>query len=112
MRAFLAPPKARPGTRVGATYVLPPTALSVEDTEDVKTQLTLQAKAGFGTPPPPYAAWKLVDGALHVPRFYGLGRFGPAEVDERVDGEALSDDVTFAGTLTPVQEKVTQVMFA
>ena len=64
---------------MGATYVLPSSALSAEDVEDAKTQRTLQAKAGFGAPPPPYAAWKMVGSELHVPRFYGLGRFGPAE---------------------------------
>jgi superfamily II DNA or RNA helicase len=112
MRAFLAPRGTRPGTRVGATYVLPASALSAEDAEDVKAQLTLQAKAGFGAPPPPYVAWKAVGDELHVPRFYGLERFGPAETDERVDGEALGEHVRFAGTLTPVQEKVTAAMFS
>jgi superfamily II DNA or RNA helicase len=43
---------------------------------------------------------------LHVPRFYGLERFGDAEIDERTEGDEIK--VEFNGTLTPIQERAIQ----
>lgn len=103
MRPFLARPSPRPGTRVAAHYTIPLSNLSPEDLEDEKKRLTLQAKTSFGAPPPPFDAWRVADGVLEMPRFYGLQRYGPAETDGRVDGTPI--DLTFVGQLTPVQTR-------
>ena len=105
MRAFLAARPPRAGSRVGATYAVPLASLGEQELEDEKARLTLQARSSFGAPPPPFCAWSIEEGTLHVPRFYGLERFGAAEVDERVDGEPIS--LTFAGTPTDVQRPPT-----
>jgi superfamily II DNA or RNA helicase len=108
MRAFLVPStRRRPGSRVGATYSLPADAL---DLEEETRRLTLQARCTFGAPPPPFCAYHLDDDRrLHMPRFYGLERFGEAEVDERVDGEPIA--LAFGGTLTPVQREAKRCAF-
>ena len=112
----------RPGSRVEKTYSLPLASLGTEEAEDVKRSLTLQARAPFGAAPPPFRAWSVqeegtpaADGAaggprLHMPRFYGLTRFGPAESDGRSVGEA-APALAFTGTLTEVQERATEAAF-
>ena len=105
MRAFLAARPPRAGTRVGATYAIPLSSLTEHELEDEKKHLTLQARCTFGAPPPPFCAYRVAEGALHVPRFYGLARYGPAEADDRVDGEPI--DMTFVGTPTAVQARAT-----
>ena len=108
MRAFLSPQTRRTGTRVDATYSLPLATLSPQEREAECTRLTLQARCTFGTPPPPFAAWFEHDGRLHMPRFYGLDRFGAAEHDDRVDGDSI--DIVFVGTPTPVQVRATDAI--
>lgn len=111
MRAFLATGRARAGSRVGATYTVPVAALGEAERDDEQTHLTLQARSSFGQPPPPFCAWSVSeDGSLlHVPRFYGLARFGPAEADDRVDGDPVA--LRFEGTLTEVQERASAAIF-
>ena len=99
----MAPSKTRAGSVVGATYDVPLSSLSATELEDEKEKLTMQPRAGFGVPPPAFPAFTVDDQYLRVPRFYGLERFGPAERDERVDGESI--DIAFSGTLRPVQEE-------
>lgn len=94
---------------MGAMYSLPVSGLGTEELEEEKERLTLQAKAAFGAPPPAYLAWSEGDGMLHVPRFYGLERYGPAERDERVEGEEIR--ISFVGKLTPIQERATSSVF-
>ena len=108
MRAFLAPARPRAGTRVGATYRVPLAGIGEEELKDEQERLTLHPKVSFGAPPPPTLAYELRDGYLHVPRFYGLERYGPAEVDERVEGDAIS--LSFTGTLTEVQARAWEVV--
>lgn len=109
-----------PGSKIGSTYMIPCSALSKGDFEDELKTLTLQAKCTFGVPPPPHKAWNLdEEGNLHVPRFYGLDRFGRAEKDERTIGDVMqraahvSEDeepsTGFVGTLTPVQVRAKTV---
>lgn len=108
MRAFLVP-NTRAGTKVGATYSIPIDGMGTEELEDEKNRLTLQAKTNFGPPAPPFKVYRIVDGCLEVPRYYGLQRFGPAETDERVHGEAV--EISFAGTLRDVQKKAMCAIF-
>lgn len=110
MRAFLAAAPPRRGSRVGATYSLPLDALGEAELADERARLTLQAKCSFGAPPPPFAAWREEGGRLHVPRFYGLERFGPAEADDRVDGAPAN--LTFVGTPTEVQARAWEAVSA
>lgn len=109
MRAFLAPSRQRHGSRVGATYSVPLTSIGPQELEDEKERLTLQARTSFGAPPPPFVAWRIAEDALHVPRFYGLDRFGPAEHDDRLDGDPI--DLTFSGVPTEVQQRATDAIF-
>ena len=109
MRAFLASRRPRAGSRVGATYSLPLASVREKELEDEKERLTLQARSGFGAPPPPFVGWRVEGDTLHVPRFYGLDRFGPAEHDDRVDGDPI--DLVFVGTPTPVQARATSAIF-
>jgi superfamily II DNA or RNA helicase len=105
MRPFLAATPARRGTVIGESYSLPLGALSAEDIEEEKKRLTLQARTSFGAPPPPFAAWYVHQERFHVPRFYGLARYGPAETDRRVLGDPI--DITFTGTLKDLQVRAT-----
>lgn len=112
MRAFLArPTSARPGSVVGTTYSLPLSSVGEERVvEEEKRRLTLQARSSFGRPPPAFEAWSVTDdGILHVPRFYGLSRFGPAETDARVEGDPVS--LRFVGTPTAHQARAAEVVF-
>lgn len=106
MRAFMIS-RVREGAAVGATYAMPRSLISDLDKEC--STLTVQARCSFGVPPPPFKAFTLTDTHLHVPRFYGLDHFGPAEFDQRTDGTPV--DLRFEGTLTPLQEKATEVAF-
>lgn len=100
---------SRTGSRIGATYSIPVASMGDMELDDEKRMLTLQAKCSFGTPPPPFPAWSVEDGIFHVPRFYGLQRFGPAEHDDRTMG--LPIDIHFVGTLKPVQVKAEETLF-
>lgn len=101
IRAFLPAQKARSGSRVASTYSVPVSSLNSKDVEAHQKYLTLQARCSFGAPPPAFEAWSIVDGVLHVPRFYGMHRFGPAETDDRVEGDAIN--ISFQGQLNEVQ---------
>lgn len=111
MRAFLTARAPRRGTRVAARYSVRLDCLGREELEDEKAKLTLQPRGSFGTPPPPFEAWEVDEaaGLFHCPRFYGFQRFGLPEVDDRVDGAPI--DLTFAGTLTPVQQRASEAIF-
>lgn len=102
MQAFMTQ-KARPGSRVGATYSLPLSSLSPMELEAEKMRLTMQPRSTYGPAPTSFDVYSVDNGRLTVPRFYGLERFGPAETDERCEGEALSSGTAFHGDLTEVQ---------
>ena len=100
---FVYQTKQRKGSVIANTFSLPISSLTNEELEDEKKKLTLQAKVGFGVPPPPYEAFYIKNDILHVPRFYGLERFGGAEKDERTLGDEIN--VEFKGSLTAIQER-------
>lgn len=109
MRRFMQP-RVRTGTIIGETYSLPLEALGPEDLEDEKQRLTLQQKSTFGSTMPPFEVYRVTpDNRLHVPRFYGITRFGPAESDTRTQGNAI--DVVFSGSLTEVQRRASDTAF-
>ena len=99
----------RRGSRVGATYSLPLATFGEEELDAVKTRLTMQPRASFSAPPPPFRAWSVTETELHVPRFYGLAQFGVPEFDDRVLGEAVT--LSFEGSLTEVQQNATSAIF-
>lgn len=111
MHAYLIPRAHTPraGSRVAETYSVPITSLSADEIVAEREALTLQARGSYGASPPPFSAWFEADGALHMPRFYALQRFGPAAVDARVDGTPI--DVRFVGELTEVQARATCAVF-
>ena len=108
MRAFLVP-NARPGSRMDSMYSLPIYGMGAEELEDEKRRLTLQGKTNFGPPLAPFKVYKVEDGRLYVPRFYGLQRFGPPETDVCCEGEKI--DITFVGELRDVQERAMTTLF-
>ena len=90
MRAFItAGSRKRIGARIGAYYSIPKDTLDEESLQKERDRLTLQPRASFGKPPPAFAVYREDDTYIHVPRFYGLDRFGDAEIDERVDGDDI-----------------------
>ena len=110
MRAFITPASKYPGSRMGRTYSVPVQEMKGGELEEEKKVLTLQARSSYGPSPPPFEAWYIdEEGCFHVPRFYGMERFGVAETDERVDGEAIG--LTFQGDLTDVQKKASETVF-
>lgn len=109
MRAFTAT-RCRTGARVGALYTIDKTTLSEEYLHEERERLTLQPKASFGAPPPPFSVFVEDATTFSVPRFYGLDRFGDAEFDERVEGKNVS--LTFTGTLNEVQERAMTAVHA
>lgn len=108
MRAFLRV-QTRKGSVVAETYSLPTSSMGEAELEEEKRRLTLRARTSFGPPPPAFEGWFVdAEDRFHVPRFYGLDRFGPAAVDGRVEGDAI--DVAFEGALTDVQTRATRVV--
>jgi superfamily II DNA or RNA helicase len=106
---FVIQTKKRKGSVIGNTFSLPISSLTQEELQDEFKKLTLQAKVGFGVPPPPYEAYTITNDILHVPRFYGLERFGDAEIDQRSMGDLV--DLHFDGSMTQIQEKsITSIM--
>ena len=90
---------------MGGTYSIPMESLSTSDLEEEKKRLTLQPKTNFGPPSPPFEVFSVEEGRFHVPRFYGLERFGQAETDVRSEGEEAFATCPFEGTLTDVQSQ-------
>tara|TARA_A100001015_G_scaffold318856_1_gene440009 strand:- start:548 stop:1942 length:1395 start_codon:yes stop_codon:yes gene_type:complete len=95
--------KKRSGSVVSSTYSLPLSSMTAEELEDEKKKMTLQAKVGFGTPPPPFKAYFINEGRFHVPRFYGLERFGEPEIDNRTLGKEIQ--CQFEGSNTETQKR-------
>ena len=114
MRPFLAPSKRGPipGSVLSSTYSLPVSSLSEAEREMAKKNATLQAKAVFGKPPPPFTAWKEEEGRIHFPRFFGMKHFGSAEKDIRVGGNPASRLCTFHGDLSSLQEEASASVFS
>lgn len=103
MRAFMSRPVQDRGAVLNATYSLPLENMSPKQLEDEKQSLTMQPKSSFGPPPPPFNAWFVHNNRFHMPRFYGLEKFGNECTDERSVGSALPEGTAFSGTLTSVQ---------
>lgn len=98
------------GSCVGATYSIPLSSLSDTQVKDEKAALTMQAHGTYGSVRPvAFEVWYIQGGAIHLPRFYGLERYGRPEDDRRTLGAALSDN-TFEGTLSEVQERAKAVV--
>ena len=104
-----------PGSKVGKAYSLSVSSLSSAQHERERGALTIQASVGgYGPPPAPFCAYTEQDGRLLVPRFYGLERFGEAEVDERTLGCEIGATFTSEPSkrLTQVQEKAATQLLA
>lgn len=91
-------------TVLGSTYAIPLETLGTSLADEAREELTLCPRSSFGPPPPPVTAWFERDGHLHVPRFYGIERYGPPVVDLRSDGAELPA-LPFQATLTEVQTR-------
>ena len=112
MRAFIAShTRVRPGALVGAVYSIPKETLDATTLDEERARLTLQPRSSFGVPPPAFPVFTEDDTHLHVPRFYGIDRFGDAEFDERVDG-AVVHGMRFVGTLTELQTRAIDAVHA
>ncbi len=110
MRAFLST-SVRKGSRVGATYSISVSSLSHFSVEEDKSKLTLLPKGSFGPAPAPVVAWFQDGEDVHLPRFYGMKRYGPAEEDERTVGAEMGP-LPFEGALTPVQMEAERCVMA
>ena len=104
MQAFMVKSdRVRRDARVGSTYSIPVARLSEETLNEEKKCLTLQPRTSFGKPPPPFEAYIVQDGMFHMPRYYGMQRYGTPEFDDRTLGDPASDRMTFTGTLKETQ---------
>ena len=111
MKAFMVKTdRVRQEARVGSTYSIPVARLSEETLEEEKRSLTLQPRTSFGKPPPPFEAYLVRDGIFHMPRYYGLTRYGTPEFDDRTTGDPASDLLTFTGTLNATQIRAHEVV--
>ena len=111
MRAFMMPSSERKlGTVAGSTYSIHRSNMTTSEMEREKKNLTIQSRSSFGAPPPPFSAWFETDTHFHMPRFYGLQRFGAPSTDERCTGDAIA--LSFEGQLTNVQERATNAAFS
>ena len=91
-------------TRIGATYSIPLDTLGETLAMEEKSRLTMVPKNSFGSQPNPVVAWFVEDGHLHVPRFYGIERYGKPMFDCRSDGVGILG-CEFKGSLTDVQTR-------
>lgn len=103
MRAFMTQ-NTKHATILGSTYAIPLDTLSASLAAEARAELTLPPKSGFGPPPPPVVAWFERDNHLHVPRYYGMERYGRPVVDLRSDGVELRA-TSFVATLTDLQTR-------
>lgn len=114
---LLLPPDARPSeptrkrkcadTRMGAVYSVPLDALSKEELERHKRELTMTpADNGYGSSVP-FEVFAVRDATqrFEVPRFYGFRQWGAPEIDETDAGQPMA--VPFQGSLNPVQREAT-----
>lgn len=108
MRAFMSRNMPRKGSTLDSMYSIPLESLGAKEVEDHKKVLTLQAKASFGMPPPPFAAYTVENNMFRMPRFYGLKTFGPPESDVRVQG--LPIDIPFEATLSDLQVEASRAI--
>lgn len=102
--------RVRRGARVGATYSIPVARFTEETLQEEKKRLTLQPKTSFGKPPPPFEAYVVENDIFHMPRYYGLQRYGTPEFDDRTMGDPASDLLTFQGTLNETQVRAHEVV--
>lgn len=102
--------RMRHSARMGSTYSIPVNSLSDEVLSEEKKHLTLQPRTSFGRPPPPFNAYEVVDGMFHMPRYYGLKRYGAPEFDDRTIGDPASEHLTFHGTLNETQIRAHEVV--
>ena len=98
----------RKGSSIGAMYCIPLESLGENEMAEHKKILTLQAKASYGIPPPPFPAYLIDESMFYMPRFYGLKTFGTPETDVRVRGESI--DVAFEGTLSELQKNAASTL--
>ena len=114
MRAFCsARHPASTQATVAQTYRFPASLLTKETLAREKETLTLVPKSFYGPPVAPLKVWhEDASGNLHVPRFYGLHRFGPPARDERSIGEPLPESRAVEGTLTEVQKRASRACAA
>lgn len=95
------------GSRMGASYVVPMTALANDELQQVKKDLTMVPQdTGYGgQPTPSFDAFHTDATHIHVPRFYGYQHWGAPDASDLTDGAPM--DRRFVGTLNPIQEQAT-----
>ena len=72
--------------------------LVVPSDPNLKGELTVRAvENGVGIRPPPFKVWRSQGERLVVPRYFGLGKFGPPTTDERPPPARA--DISFNGIL-------------
>ena len=108
MRAYLVP-QPKVGSLIGTTYSIPIENISPEDLEDEKKRLTLTPKSNFGPPAQSFPVYSIFNNRFHVPIFYGLQRYGPAETDNRSAGVEVT--INFDATLTSNQTRAMDTVF-
>ena len=94
-------------SRMAASYSVPLSALSATELQRHKRQLTMvsQDNSYNNQAPASFDAFQVDDARLYVPRFYGYAQWGAPDDWRVTEGQEM--ELSFAGTLNPVQEEAT-----
>jgi superfamily II DNA or RNA helicase len=94
-------------------YVVPKHALSHEDLEALKRELTITPFTPEGYGPNENLTFKTFlesSGKLYLPKYFGLQKFGVPNVIKIQDGDDI--DVVFTGKLRPLQEDAVEAVLS
>jgi superfamily II DNA or RNA helicase len=87
------------------------TDIKTPEYNDIINELTVKpiSVPGYGVEPEPYPVYRKSNTRLYVPKFYGLQRFGPADVDNQRDPPNTGPEGRwkFTGSLRPDQTEYT-----
>ena len=82
------------------------TAKRITETKKTLTVIPAGSRSAPGPPPEPYTFFTETDTWLRVPRFYGIGTFGPPSTNLTVKGVPMRRDIQLRASPRPYQHAV------
>ena len=84
--------------KMDTMYKIPLSCLTSTEISEHKEILTMiPNEVGFSKEESSFDAYEIVDGWLHVPKYYGLHHWGEPLVDETVVGQDMKQPIEFMG---------------